>query len=395
MRPLPHRAAPFLLFALLAPLPLGAQPRYTVTDLGALAGDSHFSDAYGINNHGDVVGYVAVGDDFRRRPILWDFEDGTSRVTVHDLGTFGQHEATAASINDVGQIAVGTGIFPHTGESTGPGYLYDRRNGATVQLATLGGRFGVPSEINASGQMSGSSITSNAPDRRYAAVRFDLFGRQITDLGHLGGAFAAGTGINDAGHVVGYSHTPKFRGQHPVYRGFLHRNGQLIDLGAIAGDYSVAYDVNNRGQVVGMTNVDPDNPQRWHAFVWEDGVMRDLGSLMANSYAMAINDHGDVVGRMSNFLQNDFHAFVHTGGKLYDLNDLVDLPDTWTLREVHHINNLGQIVGYAEISPAPGIATTTAVLLTPVPEPSALAPLACLSSALLWRRRRHRHHAGS
>jgi probable HAF family extracellular repeat protein len=156
-----------------------------------------------------------------------------------------------------------------------------------------------------------------------------------------------GNGLNDLQQVVGYSltDTTSSGGTHPYhpYHAFLYENGAMKDLGVLAQSsfepgelpYSRAYDINDWGQVVGWSTTDeyytiefppvceewgpiifdPDSDTgftqeclRWsepevqnvyvsHAFLYEDGVMKDLGSVGGgNSSAQAINDAGHVVG---------------------------------------------------------------------------------------------------
>jgi probable HAF family extracellular repeat protein len=73
----------------------------------------------------------------------------------------------------------------------------------------------------------------------------------------------------------------------------------IIDLGAGA-----AYDINDHGQVVGQSGD--------HAFVWEDGVMIDLGTLGGTySIAYAINRSGQVVSS-STTASGEYHAVLWT-----------------------------------------------------------------------------------
>ena len=72
----------------------------------------------------------------------------------------------------------------------------------------------------------------------------------------------------------------------------------LVDLGTLGGPGSYGAAVNNGGVVVGCADVDVTSA---HAFVYRDGVMKDLGtatdSATGHSCALAVNDHGVAAGR--------------------------------------------------------------------------------------------------
>src|SRR5689334_1727281 len=72
----------------------------------------------------------------------------------------------------------------------------------------------------------------------------------------------------------------------------------FTDIGTLGGSGAGARDVNDHGQVVGASTVPGDEDV--HAFLWQDGVMRDLEPLgaadRAGSVAMAISEDGEVVG---------------------------------------------------------------------------------------------------
>jgi len=113
----------------------------------------------------------------------------------------------------------------------------------------------------------------------------------------------------------------------------------IVDLGTLGGFSSVALEINERGQVVGSA----DNLQgNRHAYLWEKGVMTDLGTLpgVRASEAWGINNLGTVVGIATN--TGDIRdAFIWENGEMTELGD----PDI--TKSALDINDAGQIVGQA------------------------------------------------
>ena len=150
----------------------------------------------------------------------------------------------------------------------------------------------------------------------------------IRDLGTLGGDGSSALDISDHGQVVGFSYTrAKDAIGNEKYHAFLWKNGKMLDLGTLGGEDSEATGVNNHGQVVGWADTrtrtkDRDGDQIAHAFLWEQGRMRDLGTLGGPlSAAYDINDRGEIVGRAdpkaTNFANPDHgHAFLWRTGKM-------------------------------------------------------------------------------
>ena len=100
----------------------------------------------------------------------------------------------------------------------------------------------------------------------------------IADLGTFGARWTSGSAaaVNARGQVVGTNGTAAGK-QHA----FLRQNGTMRDLGTLGGRDSGASAINASGQVIG-TNLTP-KPQHVHAFIWKDGKMTDLGTLGGKS----------------------------------------------------------------------------------------------------------------
>ncbi len=141
--------------------------------------------------------------------------------------------------------------------------------------------------------------TSNTPEQDpfcfwapncFATHAFQVQNGVVTDLGVLpGGDSSAASWISANGLIAGFSQNGEsdpLLGGFPEIRGVLWRNGEIVDLGTLEGGFeSFANAVNNRGQVVGLSlNTVPDAcsllvATQTRAFLWQDGVMQDLGTL--------------------------------------------------------------------------------------------------------------------
>jgi probable HAF family extracellular repeat protein len=126
----------------------------------------------------------------------------------------------------------------------------------------------------------------------------------ITDLGTLGGNNSRAVAINGRGQVIGSSRT-RSDADHAV----LWENGKMRDLGTFGGPGSEPTAINDKGQVIGSADTEvmgnegnhPDYIP--HAFIWQSGKMRDLGTLggsgrssVSGSGAWGVNERGQVVG---------------------------------------------------------------------------------------------------
>jgi probable HAF family extracellular repeat protein len=180
------------------------------------------------------------------------------------------------------------------------------------------------------------------------------------DLGALGsGNDAAALGVNESGQVVGYSFTdasPNGTTGFPTVHPFLWENNNMVDLGSLSGTIaspgplfhmgsmvapSQTPPINNRGQVVGTSTLAGD--QTWHPFLWDHGVLTDLGTLGGtNGEAFWLSNSGLVVGR-ADFSRDskNHHAFLWKNGVMTDLGVL----DPWPCSTANSVNSKGQVVG--------------------------------------------------
>lgn len=326
-----------------------ARPRYTVTDLGALAGD--FSQALGINDKGQVVGQttvnIATPEGLPYHAFIWE------RGVMTDVGTLGGYMSIAWGINNAGQV-VGES---HSAGGGNGAFLW--QNGAMQPLGTLGGDSSGAYAINASGQVVGYAriVDNTDPSDPTELDRAFLWDGVMHDLGTLGGDESGARDINDAGQVVGIA-ADDHPGD-PLSRPFLWQNGAMQNLGSLGGEGSRATAINNAGQVVGWSDL-PDG--RHHAFLWQNGALQDLLTLPGGNYSRAydINDAGQVVGD-AHTATTESHAFLWTDGQMQDLNNLIPPGAGWLLYDAHAINNKGQIVGSGRHN-----GHTRAFLLTPL-----------------------------
>ena len=83
--------------------------------------------------------------------------------------------------------------------------------------------------------------------------------------------------------------------------------------------------------------------QKYHAVIWNDGGMTDLGTLGGDSsYALGVNDNGQVVGYSFLADNSTRHAFIWSASA--GMTDLGTLPGgAWS--EAQKINNAGDIAG--------------------------------------------------
>ena len=252
---------------------------------------------------------------------------GTPTFGVSDLGA----GVTPSAMQQAGfPILAGARLTPAGNESRG----FVGAVGSFMALGTLGGLHSVAHATNGS-HSAGESGTASGAVHAFVSD----FQGQMTDLGTLGGRDSRAYGINDVGVIVGTSSLPS-----GTEVAFVYRDGVMSPLGAtLGGPNSAAFDINNTNQVVGFADFSGHGDRR--AFLYQNGTTTNLGSLGGRSRAFAINDAGVVVGASSLTMSSpsETRAFRWENGVMENLGTL-DGEDSYAMA----INEEGVIVGWVE-----------------------------------------------
>jgi probable HAF family extracellular repeat protein len=337
-----------------------ALPMYRLTDLGDLAGGAYQAIGQDINSQGQVAGWSHGTTGYNA--FLWDPAGGMEGLGGLPGGT---NTSEALGLNDIGQVVGYAGV---AAGGINHAFVWDPLNGM-VDLGVLEGYVQSRAvDINESGVAVGYNLPSNRINARAFVWDPNNGMVELTGLPDMVN-FSEATGINDSGQIVGSS------GDLSIFsRAFLwDPEDGAIDLGSLYGDYSSeATGINNRGQVVGMSS----DAYGATAFLWDPvRGMINLRTSDALDYGRAegINDYGQVVGSAYSYGRYSSVATLWDSGEMYDLNSYLDVRgDDWILTHAFAINNTGEITGYGLY----GDGTTHGFLLTPIPEPATLTLLA-------------------
>jgi probable HAF family extracellular repeat protein len=255
------------------------------------------------------------------------------------------------------------------------GHAFLWKDGTKTDLGALPGmNSSAAGSINSRGWATGQSQISvidpavGIPEFRAVLWKHD----QVIDLGTLGGTESLGVYVNDAGQVVGFSANGVpdpfsflfFFGATQIHT-FFWENGVMRDIGTLGGPdaapgsscsgqppnviVGLSYTSFAPNPTTGIPTLDP--------FLWKDGVMTDLGNLggtISGPFAApCANNRGEVIGVSD--LAGDLvsHAFFWKDGLMSDLGTLGGDNS-----EAIWLNDAGVVVGSADL---PGSQTHHAV----------------------------------
>jgi probable HAF family extracellular repeat protein len=317
-----------------------------LTDLGTLPGGAN-SMAFWINEHGLILGGSENGviDPVFGGPqqiaVVW--QDGQ----ITSLGTLGGGLSFGNAMNNRGEVVgISANAIPDPLSFLGVGtqiraFLW--RDGAMLDLGTLGGPDSWAAAVNERGQVAGWALVDSTIQHPFLWES----GRMI-DLGTLGGTFAvvgslsnggSGASLNNRGQVIGTSNLAGDLTHHP----FLWDKTVLTDLGTLGGDSGEAYWINGRGEIVGRADL--PGSQIHHAFLWENGKMLDLGAAPGQpcSTAIDINSRGQIIIDTGICGVGGGPGLLWEDGNLYDLNSLIPSASGLAVGDVNFINDRGEI----------------------------------------------------
>ena len=296
--------------------------RGQISDLGTFGGNHSWS--FGMNDSEQVVGMAlnAVPDPFslygftiffssnstQTRAFLWEQNSGKQ-----DLGTLGGNDAWAWFINERAQVTGNSYTNSTANSSSGfptlDPFFFDQ--GKMLDIGTLGGVVGFVTALNDLGEVIGGSSTAENPAACYAPAYQSIeFGNpgcdpfrwdrgKLIDLATStrGGSPVTADGINNLDEIVGAATFPT-----QPYDAYLWRKGNATDVGHLDGDCSSeAWALNGQSQVVG-NSFGCGAIFQHHAFLWENGSLVDLNSLIPLGsslelvFANSINDRGEIAG---------------------------------------------------------------------------------------------------
>jgi probable HAF family extracellular repeat protein len=207
-------------------------------------------------------------------------------------------------------------------------------NGARADLATPAGSTSCAGAVAESGMIAGTIddevvIWMNGSVQRTGVKGFV---RGITGDGTLVGGMEDGTTNSVGGKTT---------------RAFKWDNGVVTDLGAPAG-FTYAIGINNRGQIAVIAN--------GKLYIHENGALRDLGVSVTNAYGF--NDRGEIVGMTT---------FDHAPAPFIYDGTVRPIPGSYDYAGAVGLNNMGQVLGSGEgiygFVMEGGKATTTDALL--------------------------------
>jgi probable HAF family extracellular repeat protein len=268
-----------------------------------------------------------------------------------------------------------SGFLPGGG-NTCVGFTFE--GGELRALPTLGGNNGFAAGANNRHEITGwaentvhDPTCTNGQVLQFRPVVYGPGREQIRELPLLtGDSSGAATGINDRGQAIGISGVcdqavGRFTAAHAV----LWDEGRVVNLGNLGGvAWNTPMALNQRGDVAGFANVPGGATTaslNERAFLWtREGGIQNLGALPGDvhSQALGINEKREVVGVSCTAHFASCRGFLWQDGVMTDLGTRLDPETATVLVAAQDINDEGQIAAQV-LDPETG--QLLAAILTP------------------------------
>jgi probable HAF family extracellular repeat protein len=297
---------------------------YTITDLGALAGNTSSVLGYAntfsapLNNAGQAAGASGTTATL--------FSNGT----VTNINTLNSTSSLGVAINASGQVV---GQERNSACSCWHAFLYSNGSMQDINDNSLFPVGSSATGINKTGQVVGSGTINNS-----SGSAFLYSNGKMTEIRPFSGSSCSGRSINDAGQIIGSC------SGNTTAATYLLSNGVATILSQTS---NVGFFINNNGQIVGQ------NTSNNHGVLYSNGTWTDLGGGppgASGSAAFGINSSGQIVG-FAGFPAKSYHPFIpavqhaiiFTSSGAVDLNSLIPSNSGYTLNFAVAINDAGQI----------------------------------------------------
>ena len=345
--------------------PLDLKPDSELPTVRALYGDHvdqpFFFNLSGLNNAGQVSGNFELAVPGRYVGTAPFFRDSDGELVFIDSGIINP-TGIATRIDEFGQVLV-HGLSPlMAGTIVDSMAVWKNGSFSPIEIPGFGYTNNKAYDLNESGLVIGKTLGNGWVVDRFTGTYHEIF-----PFNWFSGWYTTVDAINSQGKVVGSS---------PLYvtssSGYWTQSthafiwdavNKKTDLGSLGdgSQRSAAYGVNDRDQVVGTSNtgeiyIVPELGYRYSinkAFLWEEGVMMDLGTLdgFQFSEAVGINNEGQIIGNATRYYVSYGYVYSEVVGFFWENASLVPLESLlpeghgWSRMIPVAINDHGAIVG--------------------------------------------------
>ena len=339
-------------------------PNYTAIRIGGVDDPYEIHSVKDINDSGVLTGSVICNEQMDYSAAYrWEDADNDRNYEIEERqelhGRYAANTTWGYAINNLGMVAgmagfsiydITYGALWHDGETSYFGHEIVALNDSGDLVTHFGGRQGLINGARASVRIDNVDIRLGALDNAHMEQRYDT-------LSQLGFA------INNNGIVLGTSYAID-RQLAPADSGYItgpfpyawqDRNGnhawevdEMLNMGVFFGRNSVARALNNQNDILINRRLASDSFEPFLFRDWNDNWRADPEELTVldhpegvTALAHAINDQGQIVGSAG---LSPPDAVIWMDGVMYDLNSFVKPELEVHLVTASAINNNGWIL---------------------------------------------------